>query len=348
MAGLSLTRAAAVAGASVLALERAADGPGGASALPAALLNPWRGRKGDAHPDDLDGLEAVRRWAAELAAEGREPGAHLAGLLRIPGSARQARGWRERAAVEPSLDWLEPERVLAPYHAPFGALRVRDGGWLEPGRWLAALTSSARALGAEVRAGVPVARLSGGAGAAWRLGGDDGAPLATAATVVVAVGADAPPVATFDGTELAWPAWTRTRGEVVTLQGGPAFELPVAGGVYGASLGDRAWVGGGHRAADEDDPAAPGNLREAFAWSLPGLASARMAGVWSGVRAKRGDARPVVEELAPGLWTFGAFAGRGFLCAASEAERWIARWRRGTSHRGADADATSGSGSGSG
>lgn len=328
MAGLSLARAAAVAGASVAAFERAVDGPGGASALPAALLNPWRGRKGDAHPDDLDGLAAVRRWAAELAAEGREPGAHLGGLLRIPGSARQARGWRERAATEPSLAWLEPERVPPPYHAPFGALRVRDGGWLEADRWMHALSRSSRAHGAELRAGVAVARLCGGAGAAWRLAGVDGEPLATAATVVVAVGADAAPVATVDGAELAWPAWIRTRGEVIALEGGPPFELPVAGGVYGASLGTRAWVGGGHRAADEEDPDAPAKLRAAFAWSLPDLASVPIAGAWSGVRAKRGDARPAVDELAPRLWTFGAFAGRGFLCAASEAERWIAGRRR--------------------
>lgn len=340
VAGLSLARAAARAGASVALFERAADGPGGASALPAALLNPWRGRKGDAHPDDLAGLATVRRWAAQLAAEGREPAAHLAGLLRIPGSSRQARGWRERAAAEPTLAWIEPERVPPPYYAPFGALRVQDGGWLEPGRWLAALASSARALGAEVRTGVAVARLIGGEAAAWRLDGVDGAPLATATAVVVAVGADAAPAATFGGAELAWPVWTRTRGEVVTLEGGPVFELPVAGGIYGASLGDRAWVGGGHRPAHEDDPDAPANLREAFAWSLPGLASARIAEVWSGARAKRGDARPSIEALAPRLWTFGAFAGRGFLCAASEAERWTARWREdvtGASRDGTDA-----------
>lgn len=349
MAGLSLARAAARAGASVRVFERAAVGAGGASALPAALLNPWRGRKGDAHPDDLTGLATVRRWAAELIAEGREPAVHLAGLLRIPGSARQARGWRQRAATEPSLAWLEPTRVPPPYHAPFGALRVRDGGWLEPDRWLAALTGSARALGAEVRTGVAVSRLSGRAAAAWRLAGVDGAPLATASTVVVAVGADAAPAATFDGRELPWPTWIRTRGEVITLEGGPAFELPVAGGVYGASLGDRAWVGGGHRPPHEDDPDAPANLREAFAWSLPGLASARIAGAWSGVRAKRGDARPSIDERAPGLWTFGAFAGRGFLCATSEAERWTARWREdgsGASRGGADANAGSGAGSG--
>ena len=336
VAGLSLARAAARAGASVVLFERGAGGPGGASALPAALLNPWRGRKGDAHPDDLAGLATVRRWASELATEGRESGAHLGGLLRIPGSARQARGWRERAASEPSLAWLEPGHVPPPYHAPFGALWVRDGGWLEPGRWLTALTASATALGAEIRPGVAVARLSGGAGAAWRLFGAGGAvgavgavgaPLATAATVVVAVGADAAPAATVDGMELAWPAWIRTRGEVITLEDGPAFELPLAGGVYGASLGDRAWIGGGHRPAGVEDPDAPENLREAFAWSLPGLASARITGVWSGARAKRGDARPWVDELAPRLWTFGAFAGRGYLCAASEAERWTTRWR---------------------
>jgi glycine/D-amino acid oxidase-like deaminating enzyme len=343
VAGLSLARAAARAGVSVVLLERSPAGgeggwpaPDGASALPAALLNPWRGRKGDAHPDDRAGLTTVERWAAELAAEGLAPGAVRGGLLRIPDAERQARAWRERAEREPSLTWWPASEVPAPYRAPHGALRVAGGGWLRPCRWLAALAASARAHGATLRRGAAVHRLERAADGPWRLRDAAGAELATATTVAVATGAHAAPSATVDGTAVAWPDWRRTRGEVVTVRGGPAFALPVAGGTYGASDGDVAWIGGGHRPPEDLAGADPEHLRDAFAWAVPGVAGARIASVWSALRAKRRDARPEVAEVAPRLWTFGAFSGRGFLCAAHEAERFVDR------APGADPDAIDG------
>ena len=133
--GLSLARALARAGAGVTLFERgqptgdAAPWPSdGASALPIALVNPWRGRKGAAHPDDRAGLDATWRWADELRAEGFDPGAERRGVLRVPTSERQARAWRERADAEPSLTWLDAGTVPDAVHAPFGALRVEDGG----------------------------------------------------------------------------------------------------------------------------------------------------------------------------------------------------------------------------
>jgi hypothetical protein len=145
--------------------------------------------------------------------------------------------------------------------------------------------------------------------------------------VILAVGADGPPaVGGADGPP--WPAWIRTRGEEVAVAAtGPP--LPIAGGVYAAAAGDRTWIGGGHRPADRDDPDAPTKLRDAMAWSVPSLADGTVTQVWSGVRAKRADARPVVEAWREGVWIVGAFAGRGFLCAAQEAERFAAAWRGG-------------------
>jgi len=360
VAGLSLTRALTREGADVVLVEKSAPGSplGGASALPAALLNPWRGRKGAAHPDDLRGLATAWRWSEEMRAEGLEPGAHRSGVVRIAGSARQARDWRQRAAAEPSLRWLDPGALGEPYHAPFGALRVLDGGRVDAPGWLASLAASARAHGAtslhrsEVRALaqrpdavwelrlVAGERASGDRSAEQRaherradgLRADDrqanGDAVVRARVVASCVGADvAPDAIGVDGRQIAWPERIRTRGEVVTLTGGPALPWPVAGGVYGAADRGTAWIGGGHRPPDQADRSAPERLRAAFAWYAPAVAHADVAAVWSGVRAKVPNARPEVRRLAPGLWSFGAFAGRGFLCAADEAERWASRWR---------------------
>jgi len=330
--GLSLGRALSQAGAAVTLLERARSSgdraawpSGGASSLPIALVNPWRGRKGAAHPDDRAGLDATWRWAEELRAEGLDPGAERRGVLRVPTSERQARSWQAHADAEPSLAWLDADAVPDTVHAPFGALRVDDGGAIRADAWRTALAASARTAGAILRSGATVTRLERD-GATWRVTTGQGEQHA-ARTVVLALGADAPPeVHGADGAP--WPDWIRTRGEEVAVAAaGPP--VPLAGGIYAATEGDRTWIGGGHRPADRDDPDAPRKLREAMAWSVPGLADAEVTSVWTGVRAKRADARPVIEAWRQGVWIVGAFAGRGFLCAALEAQRFAAAWRDG-------------------
>jgi len=309
VAGLSLARAAARAGRAVTLLERTEGGgdpaTGRASALPAALLNPWRGRKGAAHPDDREGLATVRRWADELAAEGLDPGATLSGLLRVPDQDRQARAWRERAEAEEdaSLAWWPPAEIPAPYHAPHGALWVADGGWLRPALWLEALEASARAQGTNVRFGAEVATLERTGAGPWRVRGPDGAELCAAATVAVAAGADALPAARVDGTAVPWPDWTRTRGDVVTLAGGPAFPWPLAGGTYGVSDGAHAWIGGGHRPPDAPPIDEPERLRDAFAWAVPSACATRSPGrcrVWSARRSCRSGRRSAPSDPTRG------------------------------------------------
>lgn len=331
--GLSLTRALARAGASVSLFERAqadAETPtwrcDGASSLPVALVNPWRGRKGAAHPDDRAGLAVTWRWTDELRSEGLEPGATRSGVLRVPTSERQAQAWRERASTEASLAWLSPESIPAGIRAPHGALRVADGGWIRAGAWRSALADSGRRHGAALHAGAEVVELAPQRDA-WRLSLRDGRTH-EARTVLLAIGADAPPRTTGAGGP-DWPTWIRTRGEEVALSGAAQPSLPIAGGVYATRDGAVTWVGGGHRPTEREDPEAPTNLRAAIAHTVPALSRAPVGRVWSGVRAKRADARPVIERWRYGVWIVGAFAGRGFLCAALEAERTAEAWRLG-------------------
>lgn len=330
VAGRSLARAMAVRGRPATLLEAteaaspARAATAGASALPLAVLNPWRGRKGAAHPDDLLGLASMWRWAEALRAEGRAPGAQRSGVLRLPTDRRQARAWRARAGAEAGpLAWLSPEAVPAPFCAPLGAIRVADGGWVDPAAWLEALSTSARARGATLRSGVRVARLARERPTdPWSLHDASGARIAVADRVVLCIGADDAPEVHDAGRAWTPPTLERLRGDIVTLRGGPALPLPLAGGVYGGSDGDVTYVGGGHRPPETTDPEATARLQAALARHVPGMDRAHAVDAWSGVRARTADLRPWVEELRPGLWWFGAFGGRGFLCAALEASRW--------------------------
>src|SRR5690606_29915426 len=105
------------------------DGVGGASGVPAALLNPHRGRSGRAHAADLAGMAAIWQLTAALEAEVGASGAHRSGVLRIADNAKQARAWQRIDGTR----WLEPGEVPAVYHAPFGAMLVEGGGWAHTG-----------------------------------------------------------------------------------------------------------------------------------------------------------------------------------------------------------------------
>lgn len=316
VAGTSLLWALARRGARALLLERGRVGAQGASSVPAALLNPHRGRSGRASPDDLAGLAAFWELAAGLGRLGLDPGAHRGGVLRVAGSARQAASWRRL----PGVEWLEPHEVAAPFRAPHGAFRVAAGGWVVPARLLAALVEAARGAGGAVREGCGV-RAVERAGDGWRLRTDGGD--VTAARVVLCVGADALPVG------LEEPGFERVAGDVIALDAAPlgpaGLPRALAGAVYAAQAGERVHVGGNHRAAGEDDPAAARLLQASVARAVPALAASARLGTWTGVRARREGNEPVVAELRPGVWLMGALAGRGFLRGALEAERLAAR-----------------------
>lgn len=312
IAGLCLARELARSGAGVDLFEAGEIGRQGASSLPAALLNPYRGRSGRASALDLAGLDAFWDLQRELGAQGLAGGANRSGVLRLASSERQAKGWRAAAARDPGLDWLGGEGLPDSLHAPHGALLVRGGGWVEAPILLRALATAARAAGAGLHEGVRVHALAPGHGGV-RVRSDLGER--TFARVVLCVGASR-------AAELPLPPLERVAGDIVRL--GAESELlprPLAGAVYGVQLGAAVFVGGNHRPAEQRDPQAPQALRRSFGWFAPGLRHAAIEGVWTGVRARRPGNAPLVTQLAPGVWLFGALAGRGFLCAPLLARR---------------------------
>lgn len=318
VAGLSMAHALASRGRPVVLFERGRIGAQGASSGPAALLNPHRGRSARAHPDDLAGLAAFWRLAAELERLGLDPGACRTGVLRIAPDERRARAWQRL----PGATWLTPQEVPLPYHAPHGAVLARDGGWVRPKTLLAALSSAATQLGAEVREGVRVLRLEPAANGV-RLVTSAGA--VHAARAVLCVGTDT-------SSELPLPPLDHVAGEVVEVSTAhlPSEpELPLGGSVYAAFAGGRAYVGGNHRHPDAIDPEAPKRLLARIDTVLPGLGREKGLSLWGGVRARGEGPRPVVQPVAERVIFFGGLSGRGFLCAADLADRLADRIERG-------------------
>ena len=327
VAGSSLALAAAAAGARVDVFS-ADDGLGGASGVPAALVNPYRGRSGRASDDDLAGARRTWAWAAALDAEGLDAGAHPSTVVRVADQARQARVWGERPGVTAFGATLEPPPGR--WRAPHGGILVPVGGWIDPPRWLAALRTAAERRGARWHPGRNVLELRRDAAGTWlrlRRDGrattrfDEHGPFDAVALCLGAVGPGA----------LPHPRVTPVPGTVALVEG-HLPGAPLAGAVYAAPVGSprrygldpaRPWlaIGGGHGDAASDPAGLIGALTHTHPGPLAGVAAA-----WHGVRARGPDTNPQVAEVAPDVWWFGSFAGRGFLRAALEAERLTARW----------------------
>lgn len=321
VAGVSLHHQLALRGVSSLLLERG-EAASGASSVPAALLNPNRGRSGHASVADLNGLIAFWRTVSMLEAEGADPGAHRSGVLRIADNARQARAWqRLPGTLGGDPVWLESGAVPSDYHAPFGALLVESGGWVEPRRYLSALTDAAAARGAATRYRAELASLRsqrrGGLSAMVR--SDDGEQRVTCRLVVLSVGA-------WRTAALAQPRFELVAGDALELQLASTPPYPLAGSVVAAFPPGRALVSGGHRPVESVTNAAAtpqqlDTLQRTLAWQLPAAAAATRLSSWHGVRVKRLSGEPVARRLYADVYYFGALAGRGFLRATSMAER---------------------------
>lgn len=296
IAGLSLAYALSCYPLRVTLVEAGQIGQQGASSVPAALLNPHRGRSGRAHPADLAGLKAMWQLVAELKAQGFSPEVHASGVLRLADSAKQAKQWR-RLGVR----WLEPAEVPGVYHAPYGAMLIATGGHLYPLPLLAALRQACAARGVRI-----VERCRATALSLPRVITTQGE--LTADAVILCSGAEKPLV------EL--PGVSPLPGSVVRLAADLRLPYPLAGAVYAVPAGEGVMVGGQGGAA---------RLQAAISDLVPALAAAAPAAQWHGVRLRQAGNRPLVCQLAPGLWFFGALAGRGFLCAYAEAQRLAAQ-----------------------
>ncbi len=329
IAGSALAYELSRRGVHVTLVERGAGGPAGASTVPAALINPHRGRTARAQLADVAGARAFWALVSDLEAEAGASGAHHTGVLRVADSARQAQAWQK---LEAGTRWLEAAEVPAHYHAPFGALLVESGGWLKPPKLLATLVRAATgrtatvAWGTEfvgVRARAATARTAdqsaGDLVVTLRAAGDAPTELGCRA-VVVATGAWQPAELRLPRLELLW-------GEAHVYDLGFTPPLPLAGAVVAAFEDGAAVVTGGHRhvgwlgalpvgATGEPQGSGAPDMLRTLAWQLPQAAGARVTGSWHGVRAKRSSGQPVVRRLAPGVHVMIGFGGRGFLRAA--------------------------------
>ena len=186
---------------------------------------------------------------------------------------------------------------------------------MEPHLLIPALVRSAVGRGAEFIEDFPVERVER-SGDSWSVHGEKG--TLSAGHLVLCLGAGE-----VDGVPL--PELERIAGDQVTLLTSVDLPYPIAGSVYLAGKDGRVWLGGNHRPPGAEDPHAPRLLRASAARLVPPLAEAEVERVWTGVRAKRPDNLPLLEELQPRLWYLGAFGGRGFLTAPLLADRLAER-----------------------
>lgn len=328
VAGASLHLQLALRGVNSLLIERGAVASG-ASSIPAALLNPYRGRSARARTADMIGLAAFWRSVRLLEAEGVKSGAYRSGVLRIADSPRQARAWQRLTELPPTappgasaaISWLEPSDVAADYHAPFGALLVEAGGWVTPRHYLAAMVRVAAVHSGEAAYGVELSALQprrpGGLTASVLT--SRGEQRIAARLAVLCLGASRPAA-------VAQPQFEFTAGEAFELEMTSTPPYPLAGGVVAAFKGNRAFVSGGHRPVAGAAAAAATReqldaLQRTLSWQLPAAGSAARLGSWHGVRVRRPSGEPVARRLCTDVYYFGALGGRGFLRSASLAER---------------------------
>jgi tRNA 5-methylaminomethyl-2-thiouridine biosynthesis bifunctional protein len=275
----------------------------GASSVPLALLNPHRGRTARASELDKAGLAAMWGLKKELRNLGLEPGLHQTGVLRIASSERQAELWKDLEGVR----WLELHEIPSSYHAPFGGFLVEQGGYVEPRKLLTALVSVAKDRGVKVLEQFVVENVIA-QDSRFKIFTQNPLPKTLYPDVVVLC----------PGTSKAFTAnlgLEYQAGDVIGLESDATLPYPIAGAIYGSSLGGVVYMGGNHRDEDNNDDYHLMQLQKSSSWFIPALKDAKRISNWSGVRAKQENNEPIVREVEPNLFFFGALGGRGFLCA---------------------------------
>ena len=296
---------------SVTVLEAGELTQEGASSVPVALLNPHRGRSAKASELDQNGLTAMWDLVSDLEVKGYKTGVHQSGVLRIASSPRQEKMWRKH-----ELPYLGT--LAAPYNAPYGALLVEKGGWLEPALFLKALHEAAQTNGAHFVENCRVESVKKVQNA-WRVASTGGEFEAD--RVIICVGASQ--LGTFVERVEGFPKLERVEGDVLSFATDLELSRPIAGAVYGAQTSSGVTMGGNHRPLGEVDAGAVPRLQKSSGWFIRGLADAPITSHWRGVRAKRENNAPLISELQPGLWFYGALGGRGFLCSAYLSEKLV-------------------------
>ncbi|MEZ4631163.1 MAG: FAD-dependent oxidoreductase [Deinococcales bacterium] len=285
-------------------------GEGGASALPLALLNPYRGQSARASALDLAGLRTMRALVSELGAA--ETGLAFKGVWRIPSSIRQAKKWQKQVGEG-------GRRIRAhPPTTPHGAFLVSKGGHVNVKtffqtlkNWLCVQQDN----NFELIEYCQVTALDGqgliAQGKLWQ-----------AEKLIFCTGAASPKLLAPYLKEYNLSCYA---GEIISFESDIELDKPLAGAVYGGSLAKHLHVGGNHRelTAGENLGPTPEDLKQlqnSVSWFIPPLKDLTPLRTWTGLRLKTPDHQPLSLRLTDKHYFFGAMAGRGFLCAFHLAE----------------------------
>ena len=336
LAGASVAASLARRGWRVTVLD-AADAPAaGASSLPAGLLAPHF-----SVDDNLlsrlsrSGVRATLLQAGTLLRQGLDwqfTGVlehrirDVTGVMRAP-----------RTSPDAALDWCRSadaqHKAAAQLDTGAVAFWHRQAAWIKPAAlveaWLAQPGIAWRGRARVDR----VVRTDGG----WRLVDAHGRDLETCDLVVIAAG--------YDSADLlpAALALQPVRGQVSwgiedARQNLPPFpvngnghfipHVPIGAGMawfcgstYGRGETDLA----PRKADHQENLTRMGSLLPAVEQQLAAAFSSRAVKAWTGVRCASADRRPLVGELAPGLWVSTAMGSRGLTFAVLCAELLAAR-----------------------
>ncbi|SFO28199.1 tRNA 5-methylaminomethyl-2-thiouridine biosynthesis bifunctional protein [Variovorax sp. PDC80] len=341
LAGAAVAASLARRGWQVEVLDAAARPAEGASGLPVGLLAPH------VSPDDAllsrltrAGIRATWNELAQRLEEGRDWRGTGTLERRPDGDVRVPAGWQ---ADGPNESWPASAAQLAaaglPPDAP--ALWHARAAWVRPRALVEAWLCEP---GIAFRGGCRVERLERDAATGgWRLLAEDGAVLAEADRVVVAMGhgsgllAPRLPLQPVRG-QVAWG-----RSDAAALPAAPVNgDGHLIAGVPEPAGGAPLWLTGAtfdrdsHDLAPRDSDAEAvreraARLHPASAPSIDQAFARGEAQAWVGVRCASGDRRPLVGPLgdAPedkGLWTCTALGSRGLSFAALCAELLAAQW----------------------
>lgn len=333
LAGAAVAASLARRGWSVHVVDVAREPAAGASALPAGLMAPHQS------PDD-NLLSRLSRGGIRIALQ--EARARLApGLEWEATGVLESRGDDQRPLppIGEALDmWSRPASDAQKSAA--GLAPSQPAWWHENAAWIepAALVRSwLRTPGVRFTGGCTVQALSLQDGN-WIAQGDAGAALAKAPLVVVAAALGS--AALLQGRvqlqavrgQVTWAAHGEDAGLLPPFPvNGNGHFLPrvplvernawMTGSTYGRGDADTSVRG-------EDTTANLQRVRELLpraAGAMEGAAARGELRAWSGVRCASTDRRPLVGELAPGLWVSTAMGSRGLTFAALCAELLAAR-----------------------
>ena len=334
LAGAAVAASLARRGWTVRVLDAAAQPASGASALPVGLLAPHQS------PDDNPLSRLSRAGVRITLQQARQRLA--AGLEWQDTGVLEWRGDDHRA-LPPLGDPLTPwTREATPAQKRTAGLPDEEAGawWHENAAWIepAALVRSwLRTPGIRFEGGRRVARIAAD-GARWRMEDAQGMRFADAALVVVASALDSAsllnvpvPLHAVRG-QLSWAPHEQDAGALPPFPvNGHGHFLPrvplvergawITGSTYGRGDTDTSL-----RA--EDEAANLQRVREVLPAAAEVMEAAAARGQvrnWAGARCASSDRRPLVGEVAPGLWLSTAMGSRGLTFAALCGELVAAR-----------------------